>query len=66
MERYKNGRLKSRPNGRIWHKVRYEQVKGQLQSDLEILMMKYNFNQMDIINKRKEKEENMRLKRGLL
>ena len=66
MERYKNGRLKSRPNGRIWHKVRYKQVKGQLQSDLEILMMKYNFNQMDIINKRKEKEENMRLKRGLL
>jgi hypothetical protein len=66
MERYKKGRLKSRPNGRIWHKVRYNRFKGQVQSDLEILMVKYNFNQLDIIHERNKKEEDMRLKRGLL
>jgi hypothetical protein len=65
MERYKKGRLKSRPNGRIWHKVRYNRVKGLVQSDLEILMVKYNFNQLDIIHERDKKEEDMRLKRGL-
>jgi len=65
MERYKNGRLKSRPNGRIWHKVRYNRVKRQVQSDLEILMAKYSFNQLDIIKERNKKEEDMRLKRGL-
>ena len=66
MERFKKGRLKSRPNGRIWHKVRYNRVRGQTQSDLEVLMAKYNFNQLDIIKERHEKEEDMRLKRGLL
>jgi hypothetical protein len=65
MVKYKMGRLKSRPNGRIWHKVRYSRVKGQVQSDLEILMVKYNFNQLDIIHERDKKEEDMRLKRGL-
>jgi len=65
MERYKNGRLKSRPNGRIWHKVRYNRVNRQVQSDLEILMAKYSFNQLDIIKERNKKEEDMRLKRGL-
>jgi hypothetical protein len=65
MERYKNGRLKSRPNGRIWHKVRYNRARGQMQSDLEILMAKYNFNQLDIIKERHKKEEDMRLKRGI-
>jgi hypothetical protein len=65
MKRYKMGKLKSRPNGRIWHKVRYKRVKGQLQSDLEILMAKYNFSRIDIINKRKEKVEDMRLRRGI-
>jgi len=65
MERYKKGRLKSRPNGRIWHKVRYNRFKGQVQSDLEILMVKYNFNQLDIIHERDKKEEDMRWKRGL-
>ncbi|MDQ3967850.1 MAG: hypothetical protein M3275_05570 [Thermoproteota archaeon] len=65
MERYKIGRLKSRPNGRSWHKVRSNQVRGQVQSDLKILMAKYNFNQLDIIYERNKKEEDMRLKRGL-
>lgn len=65
MERYKNGRLKSRPNGRIWHKVRYNRVKRQVQSDLEILMGKSNFSQLDIIKERHKKEEDMRLKRGI-
>jgi hypothetical protein len=65
MERYKKGRLKSRPNGRSWHKVRYNRFKGQVQSDLEILMVKHNFNQLDIIYERNKKEEDMRLKRGL-
>jgi hypothetical protein len=66
MERYKNGGLKSRPNGRIWHKVRYKQVKGRAQSDLEILMVKYNFNKLDIIIERNKKEKVMRLKRGII
>lgn len=65
MERYKKRRLKSRPNGRIWHKVRYNRVKGQVQSDLKILMVKSNFNELDIIHERNKKEEDMRLKRGL-
>jgi hypothetical protein len=65
MERYKKGRLKSRPNGRIWHKVRYNRVKGQVQSDFEILMVKYNFNKLDIIKERHKKGEDIRLKRGL-
>jgi hypothetical protein len=65
MERYKKGRLKSRPNGRSWHKVRHNRVKGQVQSDLKILMAKYNFNQLDIIHERNKKEEDMRLNRGL-
>lgn len=65
MERYKKDRLKSRPNGRIWHKVRYNRAKGQVQSDLETLMVKYNFNQLDIAHERDKKEEDMRLKRGL-
>ena len=65
MERYKKGRLRSRPNGRIWHKVRYNRVKGQVQSDLEILMVKYNFSKLDIMHERDKKEEDMRLKRGI-
>ena len=65
MERFKKGRLKSRPNGRIWHKVRYNRARGQMQSDLEVLMAKYNFSQLDIIKERHKKEEDMRLKRGI-
>jgi hypothetical protein len=65
MERYKKGILMSRPNGRIWHKVRYNRIEGQVQSDLEILMVKYNFNQLDIMKERHEKEEDMRLIRGI-
>lgn len=55
MEKNKSGRLKSRPNGHIWHKVRYNRVKGQVQSDLEILMAKYNFNELDIMHERDNK-----------
>ena len=65
MERYKKGMLKSRPNGRLWHKVRYNRAKGQVQSDLDILMAKYNFNQLDIMKERHKKEEDMRLQRGI-
>jgi hypothetical protein len=65
MEKYKMGKVKSRPNGRIWHKVRYNRVKGQVRSDLETLMAKYNFNQLDITHERDKKEEDMRFKRGL-
>jgi hypothetical protein len=57
--------LKSSPNERVWHKVRYNRVKGQVQSDLEILMAKYNFSQLDIMKERHNKEEEMRLKRGI-
>jgi hypothetical protein len=65
MTKYKMGRLKSRPNGRQWHKVRYSQVKGQAKSDLEILMAKYNFSHLDIMKEIHEKSEDMRLKYGI-
>jgi hypothetical protein len=61
-EKYKMGTIESRPNGRRWCKVRYNRVKRQVPSDLEILMAKYNFSHLDIINERDEKEEDMRLK----
>jgi hypothetical protein len=65
MEEYKRGRLKSRPNGRRWHKVRYNRVKGQAQSDLEMLMTKYNFTLRDLKNKIDEIEKDLRLKQGI-
>lgn len=65
MEKYRSGRLKSRPNGRLWHKVRYNRVKGQAQSDLEMLMAKYNFTLRDIMKEIDEKREDMRLKYGI-
>jgi hypothetical protein len=48
MEKYKKGILKSRPNGRVWHKVRYNRHNGEARSDLEILMAKYNFTFRDV------------------
>jgi hypothetical protein len=65
MEKYKNGRLKSRPNGRRWCKVRFNRVKDQAQSDLEKLMSKYNFNLRDLRNEIKEKEEDHRIRNGI-
>jgi hypothetical protein len=65
MEKYKSGKLKARPNGRQWCKVRYNRVDGQSQSDLEILMAKYKFTHLDIIKEIDEKEEDMRLKQGI-
>jgi hypothetical protein len=62
MEHYKRGRLKSRPNGRIWHKVRYNRVRGQAQSDLKVLEAKYNFTLMDIMKEIDKKREDFRLK----
>jgi hypothetical protein len=66
MVKYKMGDLKSRPNGRRWHKVRYNRVKGQAQSDLEILMAKYNFDLRDLRNEERERREDFLLKRGIL
>jgi hypothetical protein len=65
MEKYKSGSLQSRPNGRRWHKVRYNRVKGQAQSDLETLMMKYNFTLRHLKKKIDEKEEDLRLRQGI-
>ena len=65
MEKYRSGRLKSRPNGRQWHKVRYKPVKEQVQSDLEMLMSKYNFTLRDLKKKIDEKEEDLRLRQGI-
>lgn len=65
MEKYKSGRLKSRPNGRQWHKVRYNRVDGQAQSDLDKLMAKYNFTLRDLKNKIDEKKEEFRLGDGI-
>jgi hypothetical protein len=66
MERYKKGRLKSRPNGRSWHKVRYSAVEEEAQSDLDILMSKYDFDLRDLRNEERERKEDFLLKRGIL
>src|SRR5215216_1073948 len=66
MEKYKSGSLKSRPTGRLWHKVRYNRVRGQAQSDLEILRAKYNFDLRDLRNEERERREDFLLKRGIL
>src|SRR5215211_4147924 len=65
MEKYRSGRLKSRPTGRRWCKIRYNRVKGQAKSDLEMLMAKYNFTLRDLRNKIDEKSEDLRLKQGI-
>ncbi len=65
MEEYKRGGLKSRPNGRRWCKVRYNRIKGQEQSDLEILMGKYNFTRRDLKREIEEKEEDRCIRCGI-
>lgn len=65
MEKYRSEGLKSRPTGRRWCKIRYNRVKGQAQSDLEILMAKYNFSIRDLKEKTDEKIEDLRLKYGI-
>lgn len=65
MEKYRNGKLKSRPNGRRWCKVRFGRVDGQSQSDLEVLMTKYNFTLRDLRKKIDEKEEDLHLRQGI-
>jgi hypothetical protein len=65
MEKYRTGGLKARPNGRRWCKVRYNPVKGQVQSDLEILMAKYNFSLRDLKKKIDEISEDLHLKQGI-
>src|SRR5215217_5777154 len=62
MEKYRSGKLKSRPNGRRWCKVRSTRVKGQAQSDLELLMANYNFDLRALWNEIKEKEEDYRIR----
>jgi hypothetical protein len=63
MEKYRSGELKSRPNGRRWCKVRFNRVVGHAQSDLEILMVKYNFNLRDLRNEEKERRIDFHLRR---
>jgi hypothetical protein len=65
LEKYKSGRHKSRPNGRQWHKVRYNRVDVQAQSDLDKLMAEYNFTLRDLKNKIDEKKEDIRLRDGI-
>jgi hypothetical protein len=65
MEKYKSGKLKAHPNGRSWHKVRYDREKGKEKSDLEILMAKYNFTLHDLRKEIREKEEDLRLRQGI-
>ena len=62
---YKKGKRKYRPNGRQWHKVRYNRIDPQSQSDLEVLMTKYNFTLRDLEKKIDEKEEDLRLRQGI-
>jgi hypothetical protein len=63
MDDYKMGKLKSRPNGRQWHKVRYNRAKGEAKSDLEILMGKYNFTLRDVKKEVREREREFRLQK---
>jgi hypothetical protein len=66
MEKYKMGRLKSRPNGRRWCKVRYNPAKEEAQSDRDILMAKYNFTLLDLRKEERERKTDFLLKRGIL
>jgi hypothetical protein len=68
MEKYKRGRLKSYPNGRRWCKIRYNAVEGEeeAQSDLDLLMTKYNFTLRDLKNEERKRKTNFLLKRGML
>ncbi|MDQ3853731.1 MAG: hypothetical protein M3299_12955 [Thermoproteota archaeon] len=67
MEKYKTGKIKSRPNGRRWHKVRYSRVeRKETPSDLEILMAEYNFDLRDLRNEERERREDFLLKRDIL
>jgi hypothetical protein len=63
MDIYKRGKLKSRPDGRRWCKIRYNQAKGEAQSDLQILMDKYDFNFRDVRREVSEREREFRLKK---
>jgi hypothetical protein len=63
MDDYKEGKLKSRPNGRRWCKIRYNLAKGEVQSDLEILMAKYNFTSQDLRNEERERIREFRLQK---
>lgn len=63
MEKYKSGRLKSRPNGRRWCKVRYKPVKGKIQSDRDILMANYNFTRLDLMHEETKRKTDFLLKR---
>lgn len=65
MKKYRSGKLKSRPNGRKWHKIRYNRDKDQAQSDLEILMANYNFDLRDLWNEEKEKRIDYDLRRDV-
>ena len=73
MKKYKLGMLKSRPNGRRWCKVRYNAVKEEegeereeeAQSDLDILMAKYNFTLRDLKNEEEERKTDFLLKQGI-
>jgi len=64
MDDYKEGKLRYRPNGRRWCKVRYNKANGQRQSDLEILMAKYNFTLRDLRNEERERKTDFLLKTG--
>jgi hypothetical protein len=64
-EKYKMGRLKSRPNGRRWCKVRYNPAKEEAQSDLDILMVKYNFTLLDLRKEEGERKTDFLLKREM-
>jgi hypothetical protein len=64
MDDYKMGKLKSRPNGRRWCKVRYNnRAIGEAKSDLEILMAKYNFTSQDLRKEVREREREFRLQK---
>jgi hypothetical protein len=63
MEKYKRGKLKSRPNGRRWCKVRYKPVKGKTQSDRDILMANYSFTRLDLMHEETKRKTDFLLKR---
>jgi hypothetical protein len=63
MDDYKKGKLKSRPNGRRWCKIRYNRAKGEAQSDLHILMARYNFNFRDVGKEVRERKREFRMKK---
>jgi hypothetical protein len=60
IDNYKRGKIKSHSNWHRWCKIRSKRAKGQAQSDLKVLMVKYNFTRKDINEETRERKMKIR------